>query len=111
MFHCHGQFSEGGRRGQDGEFEHHPYNRRNGGFIRSAYQIFHDPRAFKLLMKRMRYVVARYGYSRNIFSWEIICPFPPNPTSTGPFALNVTPEPATLGLLALGGLALLRREW
>ena len=31
-------------------------------------------------------------------------------TSTGPFTLNVTPEPATLMLLGLGGLAVLRRR-
>ena len=72
VFHCHGQFSKGEERGQDGEFAHHPYNRANGGFLYDPYQIFYNKRAFLLLMKRMRYVVARYGYSRNIFGWEII---------------------------------------
>ena len=72
VFHCHGQFAEGSERGEDGEFANHPYNRTNGGFLRNAVQIFYDGKAFDLLMKRMRYIVARYGYSRNIMSWEII---------------------------------------
>ena len=39
-------------------------------------------------------------------------PWPPYlyGTSTGPFALNVTPEPATLMLLGFGGLAAMRRR-
>lgn len=34
----------------------------------------------------------------------------PQGTSTGPFTLHITPEPATLMLLGIGGLAVLRRR-
>jgi hypothetical protein len=88
VLHCHGQFGEGGERGRDGEFDNHPYNRSNGGFLRNPIQIFYEDKAFTNLMKRLRYIVARYGYSRNIFGWEIISETDLTAASVSPASRN-----------------------
>ncbi len=56
----------------DQEWQDNPYNIKNGGFLNSPEEFFTDERAKTLFKKRLRYIVARWGYSPNIFSWELV---------------------------------------
>ncbi len=47
-----------------------PYATEFGGMIDEPEQFFTNPDARKLYKQRLRYIVARWGYSPNIFSWE-----------------------------------------
>jgi hypothetical protein len=48
----------------------HPYNVANGGFLDDPKKFWTDERARKLYKQRLRYLVARWGYSPNIWAWE-----------------------------------------
>ncbi len=50
----------------------HPYNAANGGPLNSPTDVFASEEARRLLRQRLRYVVARWGYSPHIFAWEIV---------------------------------------
>ncbi|MFO7534487.1 MAG: LamG-like jellyroll fold domain-containing protein [Kiritimatiellia bacterium] len=63
----HGKFSLF----SDAEFQDNPYNADNGGYLLSPDDFFTDPRAMEDYRKLMRYVVARWGYSRQVFAWEL----------------------------------------
>ncbi len=54
----------------DAEWNDHPYNVRNGGFLNSPQEVFSDPRARRLTRNKFRYIVARWGYSPYIFCWN-----------------------------------------
>ncbi|NLW48516.1 MAG: DUF5060 domain-containing protein, partial [Firmicutes bacterium] len=62
----HGQFSTN----TNAEWEDNPYNIKNGGFLKEPVEFLTDPRAKELFKRRLRYIVARWGYSVNLFSWE-----------------------------------------
>ena len=47
-----------------------PYNIANGGFLDTPAKFWTDERARKLYKQRLRYIVARWGYSRSIWAWE-----------------------------------------
>jgi hypothetical protein len=47
-----------------------PYNVTNGGPCAVANDFFTNAAAQKLYQKRLRYLVARYGYSQNLLAWE-----------------------------------------
>ncbi|MBI4978919.1 MAG: cellulase family glycosylhydrolase [Spirochaetes bacterium] len=47
-----------------------PYNKEFGGPCDEAQKFFTDAEAKKIFKKRLRYILARYGYSANIFAWE-----------------------------------------
>ena len=49
----------------------HPYNVANGGFLKEGKEFWTDERARKLYRQRLRYLVARYGYSTNVWAWEL----------------------------------------
>jgi len=48
-----------------------PYNVANGGPCASTSEFFTDPAALAHTKNRFRYIVARWGYSRAIQSWEL----------------------------------------
>lgn len=48
-----------------------PYNVVNGGPCANTSEFFTHPTAKQLHKNRLRYIVARWGYSRNIMSWEL----------------------------------------
>lgn len=50
----------------------HPYNRARGGFLARPADFFTDQRARARFAARLRYLAARYGYSPNVFSWELM---------------------------------------
>jgi hypothetical protein len=47
-----------------------PYNVTNGGFCTVANDFFTNAPAMKMYQKRLRYLVARWGYSQNLLAWE-----------------------------------------
>lgn len=62
----HGQFSKN----TNAEWERNPYNIENGGFLKEPVEFLTDPKAKELFKRKLRYIVARWGYSVNLFSWE-----------------------------------------
>ncbi len=67
VIHNHGKFSLF----SDREFVDNPFNADNGGWLQSPEDYFTDPRALESFRKLMRYTIARWGYSRNVFAWEL----------------------------------------
>ena len=56
----------------DREWQHNPYNRTLGGFLSKPEDYFTDTRARKLHRNKLRYIVARWGYSTHILSWMLL---------------------------------------
>lgn len=48
-----------------------PWNVANGGFLNSPDEFFTSARARELTKRKLRYIVARYGYSPHIMAWEL----------------------------------------
>jgi len=48
-----------------------PYFEENGGPAASVEDFFTDPAAFEHYQRRIRYVVARWGYSTHLMAWEL----------------------------------------
>ncbi len=48
-----------------------PYNQANGGPCANTWDFFTNATAKNLTKNRLRYIVARWGYSRNILTWEL----------------------------------------
>jgi hypothetical protein len=55
----------------DPNWNENPYNAANGGPCVHTWDFFTDTTARQLIRNRFRYIVARYGYSSNIMSWEL----------------------------------------
>ncbi len=66
VFNWHGQFSEN----VNSNWAGNPYNIEYGGFLAKPNEYFRDQRAYAQAKKYFRYVIARWGYSPNIFAWE-----------------------------------------
>ena len=66
IFH-HGMFSET----VNSNWSDNPYNVVNGGFLNTSEDFFYNPQAKELTKKLLRYIVARWGYSSNLFAWEL----------------------------------------
>ncbi len=57
----------------DPEWNDHPYNERNwGGFLRSCKDFFSDRRARNLYRRKLRYIIARWGWSSHIMAFELV---------------------------------------
>ncbi len=56
----------------DKEWQDNPYNIKNGGFLKKPEEFFTNEKAKNFFKNELRYIVARWGYSPNIFSWEIL---------------------------------------
>lgn len=48
-----------------------PYNAANGGPAQNTWDFFTNTTAKNHVKNRLRYIIARWGYSRNIMSWEL----------------------------------------
>jgi len=57
--------------GEIGRWDEHPYNAANGGPCRTVREFFSKADARRLFENRLRYLVARYGYSTAIMAWEL----------------------------------------
>lgn len=63
----HGEFSTT----TDSNWENNPYNLKNDGLLKEPSEFFTDIVARQAFKNRLKYIIARWGYSPNIFSWEI----------------------------------------
>ncbi len=63
----HGAFSTTA----NSEWAGNPYNAANGGPLASAAAFWTDPEAKAFFQRRLRYVVARWGYSTALLAWEL----------------------------------------
>lgn len=54
------------------DWDAHPYNIVNGGPLSGPAVFFFDETAQNLIRRRLEYIVARWGYSPQIFAWELI---------------------------------------
>jgi hypothetical protein len=63
----HGQYSST----VDPNWPQNPYNTANGGFLSSATNFFTDATAKSLTKRKLRYAIARWGYSPAIMAWEL----------------------------------------
>jgi hypothetical protein len=53
------------------EWLNNPYNFINDGLLNKPSEFFTDPVAKKAFKNRLRYIIARWGYSTSILSWEL----------------------------------------
>ena len=53
------------------EWASNPYNAANGGPLAEPKQFFTNATAKELFKRRLRYIVARWGYSTHVHSWEL----------------------------------------
>jgi hypothetical protein len=63
----HGPFSS---MGPNVAWPDNPYNKANGGPLAQAHDLFTSPIGKKLFERRLRYLVARWGYATNVV-WEL----------------------------------------
>jgi hypothetical protein len=62
----HGEFSEN----VDAMWETNPYNSVNGGYVDRAEEYFYNDDCMAQAKKLLRYIVARWAWSKNLFAWE-----------------------------------------
>ena len=55
----------------DPNWNDNPFNVKNGGFLQNPDDFFTDPEARKLTRAKYRYIVARWGYSTHLLSFEL----------------------------------------
>jgi hypothetical protein len=67
---CLGNGSELGDPDKYDSWGGHPYSVANGGWLKDGSEFWTDERTRKLYKQRLRYLVARYGYSPNVWAWE-----------------------------------------
>jgi len=63
----HGPFSTSA----NSQWAENPYNEANGGPLATAAEFWTNPTARNLFKRRLRYVVARWGYSTALLAWEL----------------------------------------
>ncbi|OFX24953.1 MAG: hypothetical protein A2033_17085 [Bacteroidetes bacterium GWA2_31_9] len=63
----HGQFSTN----VNPEWDTNPYNSNNGGPINYPGEFFSNTNAKNLFKRKLRYLNARWGYSKNLMAWEL----------------------------------------
>lgn len=52
-------------------WKNHAYNQENGGVLNSPVEYWSNEAALKYFERYLRYVVARWGYSTSVFSWDL----------------------------------------
>ncbi|MBV9867264.1 MAG: DUF5060 domain-containing protein [Abitibacteriaceae bacterium] len=63
----HGQYSTG----TNPNWDENPYNVKNGGWLQKPEEFFTDAWARALTKRKLRYILARWGYSPNILAFEL----------------------------------------
>jgi len=63
----HGQLQSG----SDGEWNDNPYNSAKGGPLSKPEDFWGSKEAMDLFKRRLRYIVARWGYRTHIIAWEL----------------------------------------
>lgn len=69
VFFSHGIFINNGS--ADRCWGENPFNIDNGGYLENTGDFFNDERAKKDTKQYIRYMIARHGYSCNLFCWEL----------------------------------------
>ncbi len=67
VFQHHGQVSTR----TDPNWDMNPYNAARGGFLQTPQEFFTNAQAKTLTKRKLRYSVARWGYSPSIMAWEL----------------------------------------
>ncbi len=67
VFQHHGQYSST----VNPNWGDNPYNLKNGGFLTTPNEFFTNAQAKTLTKRKLRYAVARWGYSPAILAWEL----------------------------------------
>ena len=67
VLHHHGQFSTRA----NSQWADHPWNKANGGWLSAPDEFFANPRAIALTKAKLRYAIARWGYSTALMAWEV----------------------------------------
>lgn len=55
----------------DPEWDAHPINQANGGYLEDPMDFFTHARARSDYRRQLRYIVSRWGYSPHVFAWEL----------------------------------------
>ena len=55
----------------EGDWPYNPYNKANRGFLDQPTEFWTSKRGQQLYRRRLRYIMARWGYATQIASWEI----------------------------------------
>jgi hypothetical protein len=71
VFQHHGQYASTNGSNVNPNWEQNPYNKLNGGFLTNATQFFTNATAKALTKRKLRYAVARWGYSPAVMAWEL----------------------------------------
>lgn len=74
----YGEFTEGGYF-NEGMWVSNPYNAKNDGPCARPADFWTNPEARRLYQQRLRYVLARWGYSPHVFAWEFWNEIPETP--------------------------------
>jgi len=74
----YGEFTEGGYF-NEGCWISNPYNANNGGPCARPEDFWTNDHARRMYQRRLRYLVARWGYSPNVFAWEFWNEVPASP--------------------------------
>ena len=74
----YGELKDGGFF-NEGSWVSNPYNARNGGPCASPDDFWTDERARTLYKQRLRYILARWGHSPQVFAWEFWNEVQPTP--------------------------------
>jgi hypothetical protein len=53
------------------DWKNNPYSVHAGGWLEEPREFFADDRALQAVKARLRYAVARYGWSPNVWAWEL----------------------------------------
>jgi hypothetical protein len=53
------------------DWEKNPYSIHKGGWLEGPREFFTDRRARRAVRARLRYAVARYGWSQHVWAWEL----------------------------------------
>lgn len=67
VFQHHGQYSTR----VNSNWDINPYSIKNGGFLTTPNEFFTNAQARELTKRKLRYSVARWGYSPSILAWEL----------------------------------------
>jgi hypothetical protein len=73
-----GEFTEGGYF-NEGCWVSNPYNAANGGPCATPDEFWTNATARSLYKQRLRYLIARWGHTPNLFAWEFWNEVPPTP--------------------------------
>ena len=71
VFQHHGQYASTNGSNVNPNWEQNPYATLNGGFLTNAAQFFTNTTAKALTKRKMRYAIARWGYSTSVMAWEL----------------------------------------